>query len=65
MDGEAEEATLSVGVAAASSNVNVSETVPELAVRVTDCAFATGNSVAVNVVLVALSGTVTVAGTVT
>ena len=38
---------------------------PELAVRVTDCAVATGATVAVNPALVEFAGMVTVAGTVT
>src|SRR5271170_1259598 len=65
VDGEPEDATLSVGVVAFNCRVKVSLTVPAVAVSVTDSAFATGATVAVNEVLVAFSGTVTVAGTVT
>jgi hypothetical protein len=55
----------SVGTAAFNCRANVLETLPELAVRVTDCALVTGETVAVNPALVAFAGMVTVAGTVT
>ena len=56
---------LSVGTAAFNCRPKVLETLPELAVRVTDCALVTGETVAVNPALVAVAGTVIVAGTVT
>jgi hypothetical protein len=56
---------LSVGTAAFNCRPKVLETLPELAVRVTDCALVTGATVAVNPALVAFAGMVTVAGTVT
>jgi hypothetical protein len=55
----------SVGTAAFNCRANVLVTLPELAVRVTDCALATCETVAVNPALVAFAGMVTVAGTVT
>jgi hypothetical protein len=55
--------TVSVGTAAFSCRAKVCETPPVLAVKVTDCAVVTDNTVAVNPALVALAGTTTVAGT--
>jgi hypothetical protein len=65
VDGEPEVATVSVGVVAFSCKTKVSKRLPELAVNVTACAVETGSTVAVNTVLVAFAGTVTVPGTVT
>jgi hypothetical protein len=65
VDGEPELATVNAGVVALICRVKFSERLPEVAVKVTDSAFATDDTVAVNKVLVAFSGTVTVAGTVT
>jgi hypothetical protein len=58
---------LIVNVAAAAFNcrAKVLETLPALAVSVTACADVTDDTVAVNPALLALAGTVTVAGTVT
>ena len=56
---------VNVGTAAFSCSAKVLETPPVLAVRVTDCAVVTDDTVAVNPALVALAGTTTVAGTVT
>ena len=56
---------VNVGTAAFSCSAKVLETPPALAVRVTDCAVVTDDTVAVNPALVALAGTTTVAGTVT
>jgi hypothetical protein len=56
---------LKVGMKAFSSMAKVSETVPEVAVRVTVCAVVTEAIVAEKAALVALAGTVTVAGRVT
>ena len=65
VDGEPELATVNIGVVAFNCRIKVSETVPAFAVIVTDSAFPTDNTVAVNTAVVALSGTVTEAGTVT
>jgi hypothetical protein len=67
VDGEPELATVSVGAVAFtfSCKAKVSKRLPAVAVSVTDCAVATGNTVAVNTVLAAFAGTVTVPGTVT
>src|SRR6202161_2253906 len=56
---------VNVGTAAFSCSAKVLETPPALAVRVTDCAVVTDDTVAVKPALVALAGTTTVAGTVT
>ena len=56
---------VNVGTAAFSCSAKVLETPPALAVRVTDCAVVTDDTVAVNPALVALAGTTTVAGTAT
>jgi hypothetical protein len=56
---------VNVGIAAFNCRPKVLETLPELAVRVTACALVTGETVAVNPALVAVAGTVIVAGTVT
>ncbi len=56
---------LSVGVAAFNCRTKLAETVPTLAVSVTDCAVVTGETVAVNPAVVAFAGTETVAGAVT
>ena len=56
---------VNVGTAAFNCKAKVLETPPALAVRVTDCAVVTEDTVAVNPALVALAGTTTVAGTVT
>ena len=65
MDGELEVAKVSVGPVADNCMAKVLETLPAVAVRVTTCAVATDDTVAVNPALVAFVGTVTVAGTVT
>jgi hypothetical protein len=57
--------TVNVGTAAFNCNAKVFDTPPVLAVRVTDCAVVTEDTVAVNPALVAFAGTTTVAGTVT
>jgi hypothetical protein len=56
---------VNVGTAAFSCRAKVLETLPALAVRVTDWAVVTDATVAVNPALVAFAGTSTVAGTVT
>ena len=56
---------LSVGTAAFNCRAKVFDTLPELAVRVADCAVPTDVTVAVKATLVAFAGTMTVAGTVT
>src|SRR5580692_7565390 len=56
---------VNVGTPAFSCRAKVLETPPEFAVRVTACAVATDDTVAVNAALLALAGTTTVAGTVT
>jgi hypothetical protein len=56
---------LRVGMKAFSSSAAVSETVPEVAVRVAGCVVVTEAIVAKKATLVALAGTVTVAGSVT
>jgi hypothetical protein len=55
----------SVGTAALSCRAKVFATLPALAVSVATCAVRLDEAVAVNVVLVAFAGTVTVAGSVT
>jgi hypothetical protein len=52
-----------VGTDAFNCRAKLLETLPEVAVSVTACAVATGDTAAVNAVLVALAGTVAVAGT--
>jgi hypothetical protein len=56
---------LSVGTAAFNCRAKLFDTLPELAVRVADCAVPTDVTVAVKATLVAFAGTMTVAGTVT
>jgi hypothetical protein len=56
---------VSVGVPPFNCRAKVWETLPAVAVNVTACAEVTDATVAVNPALVALAGTVTVAGTVT
>ena len=56
---------LSIGTAAFNSRARLLETPPEVAVRVTDCAGVTDETVAVKPALVAFAGIVTVAGIVT
>jgi hypothetical protein len=56
---------LSVDTAAFNCRTKWSETLAALAVSVTVCVDPTGDTVAVNPALVALAGTITVAGTVT
>jgi hypothetical protein len=52
-----------VGTAAFNCRAKFLETLPDVAVSVTACGVATGDTAAVNTVLVALAGTVAVAGT--
>jgi len=54
---------LSIGTAAFNCRAKLLETLPALAVSVTACADPTDDTIAVNPVLVAFAGTVTVAGT--
>jgi hypothetical protein len=56
---------VSVGTAAFNCRAKVFETLPAVAVRVTACAAATDDTVAVKPTLLLFAGTVTVAGTVT
>ena len=56
---------VNAGTAAFNSSAKVFDIPPVLAVRVTDCTVVTDVTVAVKLVLVALAGTTTVAGTVT
>ena len=55
----------SVEVPVFNCNAKLSEPLPAVAVRVADCAEVTAETVAVNAALVALAGTVNVAGTTT
>ena len=56
---------VNVGTAAFNCRTKLRETPPALPVRVTACAVVTEDTVAVNPALLALAGTITVAGTVT
>jgi hypothetical protein len=56
---------VNVGTAGFNCRAKVFDAPPVLAVRVTDCAVVTELTAAVNPALVALAGTITVAGTVT
>jgi len=65
VDGEPEVDRANVGTAAFRLKAKISEMLPSLAVRVAVCVVPTAETVAVKPALVALAGTVTVAGTVT